>query len=378
MIDQASSQAAMETRATLITSQTPSAVAVVLVQGARAREFVESLWHPNRPDLPLRTNAIRYGQWVSIRDDTAEGVVVCMTAEDTIEVHSHGGPVASQRILEDLQQLGAKIELSESAANALALPKDLSLIQQEAWYDLIQVNTSIAAEILLDQYSGCLDNAFQSIQHLMAIEDITNARQAINELLHFEQLGLHLLEPRTILLCGPPNSGKSSLMNSLLGFQRVIVHDSPGTTRDLIIENSAVMGLPVRFVDSAGIRETDNSIENAGIEAAKRAMLEADLALVLIDLTTGWTMQHEEIVKHLRQPYWLVGTKADTLPEQASHQELRYKLAIDCRTPTTIAPLLRELEQFLLPPLWKPGQAVPFRPRHIQWLRQCFESISSR
>ncbi len=166
-------------------------------------------------------------------------------------------------------------------------------------------------------------------------------------------------------------------MNSLLGFQRVIVHDSPGTTRDLIIENSAVMGLPVRFVDSAGIRETDNSIENAGIEAAKRAMLEADLALVLIDLTTGWTMQHEEIVKQLRQPYWLVGTKADTLQEREAikNSDTSWRSIADA---TAIAPLLREIEQFLLPPLWKPGQAVPFRPRHIQWLRQCFESISSR
>ena len=368
----------IETIASVLSSPAPAAVSVILVQGPLAAQAVHTFWKPNTPNRPLQINRIRYGQWISMESDFGEGVIVCVVSTDKIEVHSHGGPIASKRILDDLERFGLRIESSASSVMAIAHEAPWSEIQLEAMQDLIHTQTILAANLLLDQYSGRLDEAFQSIQHMIRVENFKQARQVIEELLGFAELGLHLIHPRKLLLCGPPNSGKSSLMNSLLGFRRVIVHDTPGTTRDLVMENTALTGLPLRIIDSAGLRQTDNEVENAGIAAARNAMNGIDMALILVDLQEGWTDLHSELVDILRVPFWLIGTKADLDSGDSSLDSRNLQMKIDCRTPESIAPLVLELERFLLPPEWKKGQALPFRQRHVDWLRQCLTSLQGK
>src|SRR5439155_1993256 len=135
------------------------------------------------------------------------------------------------------------------------------------------------AAILLDQLHGAFDSAVARVLELLDT-DPGAARAALGELVRFAPVGRHLVEPWKVVVAGPPNVGKSSLVNALAGYQRTVVSEVAGTTRDAVSVQLAFDGWPVELTDTAGLREA-SGLEAAGIERAKRALAEADLVLWL-------------------------------------------------------------------------------------------------
>ncbi len=197
---------------------------------------------------------VLYGQWKSAgnpSDGSGEDVVVCRRGELAWEVHCHGGRAAVDRIHKDLEQVGCR---SRSWREWIA-GRETDPIRAAAIALLADARTERTAAILLDQYNGAWGRALANIRTSLSAARTASAAAQIQSLLRLEPLAAHLVQPWRVVVIGPPNVGKSSLTNALLGFQRTIVHDQPGTTRDAVAIQLAIDGWPVELVDTAGLRK---------------------------------------------------------------------------------------------------------------------------
>ncbi len=257
--------------ATFVSVLTPpgrGAVAVIAVEGPDALRFVSQFFQPasQRPLAHRKIGAIVYGRWSDASDGTAAGmvgedVIVCRRNETSIEVHCHGGVAASERIVGDLTEVGATAEKWTTWVER----HEASRIRAAARIALAHCKTQKTATLLLDQYNGALQRELQRIvDQLQQVQSTPTAgagkigddcRHAIVQLLARAAIGLHLTEPWQVVIAGPPNVGKSSLINAILGYQRAIVFDQPGTTRDVVTALTALDGWPIEFSDTAGLRE---------------------------------------------------------------------------------------------------------------------------
>ncbi|MCA9193348.1 MAG: GTP-binding protein, partial [Planctomycetales bacterium] len=202
-------------------------------------------------------------------------------------MHCHGGKAVCQAILQSLQRAGCRLCSPTELTTAIRLgePKPRSPIVIAAEQDLICAPTDLVAKILLDQLNGCLTRELISIIGLIADEEFSAAQTRLQILLKAAQWGTRLNHPWNVVLIGPPNVGKSSLLNALSGLERSIVHEEAGTTRDYVDVCLAIQGWPVRIIDTAGIRDTTDEIESAGIRQTERQIADADLIIFVVDAT---------------------------------------------------------------------------------------------
>ena len=230
------------------------------------------------------------------------------TGEDTLEIQGHGGALPSRRLLEAVLAAGARLAEPGEFTRRAFLNGRMDLTQAEAVCDLIQSRTERAAHVARAQLDGALGGRVASLY-----ESVTAVCADVEHLLDFDEGELpplfteragerlatcmaemeclaaswkegHLVrDGALVVLAGRPNAGKSSLLNALLGTRRAIVHDLPGTTRDVIEESVALCGVPVRLVDTAGLRDTQDGVEREGIERAHAVMRQADVILYLVD-----------------------------------------------------------------------------------------------
>lgn len=234
--------------------------------------------------LPL--GRITFGQFG--RND-AEDVVVCRVAPHVTEIHCHGGLAAVERLLSDLSLVSIIDAQSQHIKLQVVEPTEqtreqVGHFENECYGALIHALTPRMARIALAQWTGTLRNEVAEIaQSLMHVESgIVRLRQLIAR----GVVGMHLTSPWRVAVVGKPNVGKSSLINALLGFERAIVHSTPGTTRDIVTGEAAISGWPVQFADTAGIRVAADPIEQAGIQLARDWLQSADLVLHVLDLST--------------------------------------------------------------------------------------------
>jgi tRNA modification GTPase len=220
-------------------------------------------------DLPL--HEVVFGSWGS---ELREEVVLCRVSEDETEIHCHGGRAAVERILGDLQSRGCQVETWVQHIGGA-----LTALESECIEALTQATTLRTARHLLAQQQGALS---RGLHELLSFDD-TALREGLKELLRGCSVGLHLVRPWSVVLCGRPNVGKSSLINALVGYRRAIVYDQPGTTRDVVQAETALDGWPIAFSDTAGLREGADELEQAGIARAREQMQSADLLIVVID-----------------------------------------------------------------------------------------------
>jgi len=290
------------------------AVSLIRLSGPRALEIAAEVTASNK--LPPRRKAVLR----SVRDSAGlvidEGLLVTFsgpasyTGEDTVEFTGHGGIVVTRKVLERMIEAGARPAEPGEFTQRAFLNGKIDLTQAEAVMDLISAQTSLALRSATEQLEGRLGKNCEDIRaellgataHLEAYidfpeEDIDPAvgaalkqrlidqRARISQLLATADQGRILREGVRTVIYGKPNVGKSSLLNRLLGYQRAIVSAIEGTTRDTIEEVVNVEGIPLRLVDTAGVRESTDEIERTGIEMTHAQVSRADLVLEILDLS---------------------------------------------------------------------------------------------
>ncbi len=365
-----------------LTADVPAAIATLAIRGPQACEIIGSLAKLSSAQLEL--GRIYYGTWQlelappnATPEPTvsaAEQVVVCRTEFDLVEVHCHGGAAVCQALLRELQQAGCKLLSHAEFPSEVQCP-----LARAAQQDLLLTTTDRAAAMLLDQMQGALRRAIENIATVFASGDLTAVDDRITELLHWSDLGLHLAHPWKVVLAGPPNVGKSSLMNALVGTRRAIVHHEPGTTRDWIEAAGAIDGLPVLFTDTAGVRPAEDEIEQAGVQRSQERLQRSDLGILVVDAQQGWTQVHEQLLKLAPPRPLIVWNKVD-LVKQASERVATGQAIIPVGIPIIrcsaiepggVADLLGAISQRLVPVYPAPSVAVLFRRDHVERLVEC-------
>ncbi|WP_437191033.1 GTPase [Planctomicrobium sp. SH527] len=233
-----------------------------------------------------KQQAVCFGTWGTV---SPEEIVFLRTGEHAAELHCHGGIAAVQRILSDLQQHGAEVITQQQWRQI-----GTSLVESECAEALSKATTQRTAHHLLRQQS-LFPQAVGALRELSGEKLVA----AIERLLAHREFGRHLLVPWKVVLCGRPNVGKSQLINALVGFERAVVFDMPGTTRDVVTAETAFRGWPVELSDTAGMRETESELEAAGIAKAKTRLSEADLVVVVLDSTAGITDEDRQLLSRL-------------------------------------------------------------------------------
>lgn len=256
------------------------AIAVVSVDGWRAVEVVEPLFAAasGKRLRAIPEGRIAFGRWSG---EPGEEVVVTRF-EERVEVHCHGGVAASRAIVESLVAQGC-VALDQPAWLA---EHSAGKIAAAAHERLGRVQTEKAALVLLDQLNGALRRDIEQILALIDSDRWKEAEVNLHALRERWALGRRLTRPARVVLTGPPNVGKSSLINALVGYERAIVFDEPGTTRDVVTATTAIDGWAVELVDTAGLRRAASDVEQAGIDLAREAIAAADLVLRVGDART--------------------------------------------------------------------------------------------
>jgi tRNA modification GTPase len=200
------------------------------------------------------------------------------------------------------------------------------------------------------------------------------AANQLADLIARAPLGLHLTKPWQVALAGRPNVGKSSLLNALCGYERAIVHSTPGTTRDLVSAQTAIDGWPVQLIDTAGLHASSDPLETAGMELARSRLVEADLVLLVFEATADCTDDDNRLLAEYPSAV-RVANKCDLLaPGDRSSMALEAILT-SALTGEGLAELLRLIADCLVPRPPQPGEAVPFLEEHCTVLDAAAASL---
>lgn len=270
------------------------------------------------------------------------------TREDVVEIQGHGGRVAAARILSIVLESGARPAQPGEFTMRAFLNGRIDLPQAEAVMDLISAQSDRAASAAVEQIQGSLSNSIITIYDslistsasISAALDFTEeelpdhtvpdlfaslaeCRTTIEGLLGTWREGHLLREGALTVICGQPNVGKSTLLNALVGFDRAIVTEVPGTTRDTIEETVVMEGVPVRLIDTAGLRVSDCRIESEGIGRTRHTMTRADVVLLVADARRGITESEERELQDMdRHRVILVFNKSDLVDAPSSSDRL--------------------------------------------------------
>lgn len=347
-----------ESTCCLLTNSGRGAVAVVAVAGPSMQltQTLDPLFTPvgSRPlqTLTQQTNqAIFYGQWNS----TAEDLVVVKTSFG-FEIHCHGGDAASAAIIDDLIQRGYQ---SVSKHDWRLLHCDRWRAETET--AICEATTARTANRLLQvlqNQSAALSKLSAQIESRQIAEAVADTEQA----LAWSEFGASLTHPRSVVFCGHPNVGKSSLINAVAGFQRAIVNSQAGTTRDVLSLATAIDGWPIELKDTAGLRASEDRIEALGIEKAKQEIAKSQIRCLVLScepfngpqqqVDQAWASL-QEMMKKLN-PQLVVFNKSDLVPNFKIPAELNFagpKLVVSATDEAGLQALVASIADVLAPKL---------------------------
>ncbi|WP_410207314.1 tRNA uridine-5-carboxymethylaminomethyl(34) synthesis GTPase MnmE [Fusobacterium sp.] len=305
-----------DTIAAISTPRGEGGIGIVRLSGDSAFEIVEKIFRPKsgKKISELRNFSINYGH-IYDRENLVDEVMVSVmkgpntyTKEDIVEINCHGGLVVTEKILETVLKYGARLSEPGEFTRRAFLNGRIDLTQAEAIIDIIHSKTEKSVSLSLNQLRGDLKEQIEHLKKLVldvaahinvvldypeeGIDDplpanlVGNLQEVIettDKLIRSYDKGKMIKEGIKTAIVGKPNVGKSSLLNSVLKEDRAIVTHVPGTTRDVIEEVVNLKGIPLILVDTAGIRTTDDIVENIGVEKSKKMIEKADLILFVVD-----------------------------------------------------------------------------------------------
>lgn len=293
------------------------AVAILRVSGPESIPIAKKIFRSKSAEFKWRPRVLLLGNIVNSDDEIIDQVLLSVfigpasyTGENLIEITCHGGMLVTQAVLDAVISAGARMAEPGEFSKRSFLNGKMDLTQAEAVMDLISAKTDLALRAANSQLEGRLgirisefkQNLLAILAHIEAyidfpeedidpdanesiIRKLTVLSESVGNLIRTAEQGRVLREGMHVVISGPPNAGKSSLLNALLGYERAIVSDLAGTTRDTIEEMINLEGIPVRLTDTAGIREVEELIESEGVLRAKRELKRADLVLAVVDAT---------------------------------------------------------------------------------------------
>ncbi|MCT2596460.1 tRNA uridine-5-carboxymethylaminomethyl(34) synthesis GTPase MnmE [Staphylococcus warneri] len=306
-----------DTITSISTPMGEGAIGIVRLSGPQAVEIGDKLYKGKKPLAEVDSHTINYGHIIDPEtNETVEEVMISVlrapktfTREDIIEINCHGGILTINRILELTMTHGARMAEPGEYTKRAFLNGRIDLSQAEAVMDFIRSKTDRASKVAMNQIEGRLSDLIkrqrQSILEILAqvevnidypeyddVEDATtefllqqskNIKQEINQLLETGAQGKIMREGLSTVIVGRPNVGKSSMLNNLIQDNKAIVTEVAGTTRDVLEEYVNVRGVPLRLVDTAGIRDTEDIVEKIGVERSRKALSQAGLILFVLN-----------------------------------------------------------------------------------------------
>ncbi len=375
-----------DTIAAIATAPGEAAIGIVRLSGPQAIEIVSTIFvSASGKDLRSRQHRVFYGE---IRRDgeTVDEVLVHVmraphsyTREDVVEINCHGGIVPLQTVLEMTLAQGARLARPGEFTLRAFLNGRIDLVQAESVIDRIRAQTHAALRTANAAAHGVLSRAIYELREALATvlarveaaidfpeedlpelvdeplrQELVGCQERMRTLLATAHAGQILREGARVPIMGRPNVGKSSLFNALLRDARAIVTPHPGTTRDALEETVDLCGVAVRLIDTAGVRDTNDEIEQLGVERARQALSTADAVLFVLDATEPDTREDRELARELRGtgvPVLCVANKQDlaiNMPVPDWTRDFQGVIRVSAKTAENLSALERELAKLLV------------------------------
>lgn len=367
-----------QTIAAVATPPGEGGIAIIRISGVNALEVANAIFSGNV--FSYKTHTAHYGKILDDQKRAVDEVLLLImkapksfTGEDVVEIHCHGGSLITRKVLECALKAGARAALPGEFSFKAFMNGKIDLTQAEAIQEVICAKNEKALHTASHQLQGLLKQKIEIFQdtlvHIAAIfeawvdypeeglefasydEILLTLNQVFNSLHHLCQTyhdGKILKEGINLCLLGAPNAGKSSLMNALSGKNRAIVTSIPGTTRDTLDEELTLGDLHFTLTDTAGIRETEECIEQEGIKRSFDAANQADIVLLVLDIGEGWTPDAEELAsKFVKNRLLIVWNKIDLNNKQPTKCTHPHQVFISAKTQQGLDDLKEEIKSMI-------------------------------
>ena len=401
---------ASDTVAAISTPPGEGAIALVRVAGANAIQIADKIFRGKEQPSKFASHVQHLGEIFSAENRLIDQVVLSVhrapasyTGEDLVEISCHGGTLVSAKVLEACLRAGARAARPGEFTERAFLNGKMDLTQAEAVIDLIRARTDLALRSATEQLEGRLGDEIRKIRdeliallaHINASIDfpeegiepdedetlcarLDSIRNEIALLLATADQGRILREGVRVVIYGATNAGKSSLLNRLLGYDRVIVSDTHGTTRDTIEETVNLEGVPIRLLDTAGLRASQSDLERAGIERTEKSLQLADLRLHIADRNAPKPAHFNsrtlsEFNGTVSDPSEIVILNKSDLPEDNDWKDFPAS-RISCVTGDGLPKLKEEILARIRQQNLRPDSAIAINTRHRDCLRRALES----